>query len=96
MTNADYSNLWTFPSPFLKGRGLVFEEVTNSFCLGLDGASWGFLNEDVAVLAVLEGKEYEVNGFFEAHNEAGHLGFGKGDGVSVTNLVYPERYDTTS
>ena len=74
----------------------MFEEVTNCFCLGLDGASWGFLNEDVTILAVFEGEEDEVNGFFERHDEAGHLGFGQGDGVAFANLVYPKRNDAAS
>ena len=70
----------------------MFEEVTDCFCLGLDGASRGFLHEDVTVLAVLEGEKYQINSFFEAHDEAGHLGFGQGDGVAFAYLVYQKYF----
>ena len=69
----------------------MLEEVTDGFGLGLNGAGRGFLNEDVAVLAVLERKEYEVHCLFEAHDETGHLGLCEGDGVVLTDLVYPQR-----
>lgn len=69
---------------------LATEELAYGFGLGLDGAGWGFLYEDVTVLAVFEGEEDEVYGFFEAHDETGHVGFGEGDGVAVADLVYPQ------
>ena len=70
---------------------LTTEELANGFGLSLDGAGRSLLNEDVTILAMLEGEEDEVNGFFERHDEAGHLGFGEGDRVAVADLVNPER-----
>ena len=98
MTDADDADfgIETFPCPFLKGRGLVFEEVAYGFGLGLDGTGGSFLDEDVTVLAVLKGEEDEVNGFFKTHDEAGHLGFGQGDRVALANLVYPKRNDAAA
>lgn len=75
---------------------LMLEEFLDSFCLCLDGAGWSFLNEDIAILAMLEGEEDEVNGFFEGHDEAGHLRFGEGDRVAVADLVDPEGDDGTT
>lgn len=75
---------------------LLFEELAYGFCLGLDGAGGSFLDEDVAILAVFEGEEDEVNGLFETHNEAGHLGLGEGDGVAAADLVYPEGDDASA
>ena len=57
---------------------LATEELTNGFCLCLDGAGRCFLHEDVTILTVFEGEEDEVNGFFERHDEAGHLRLGEG------------------
>ena len=71
----------------------MFEEVTDCFGLGLDGAGGSFLHKDVSVLAVLEGEEDEVNGLFERHDEAGHPGLGEGDGVALAYLVYPQGDD---
>ena len=50
------------------------EQFADRLCLRADGAGWGFLNQQVAVLAMLKGKEYKVNSLFQAHNEACHLG----------------------
>lgn len=72
--------------------GLVAaEEFADGLRLGLDGTGWGLLNKDVAVLAVLESEEYEVDSLIQAHDEAGHARLSKGDGVAVPYLVYPER-----
>ena len=71
----------------------MFEQFSYSLCLCLDGASWCFLNEDIAILTMLEGEEDEVNGLFEGHDEAGHLRFGEGDRVAVADLVDPEGDD---
>ena len=75
---------------------LASEEFANSFCLRLDGAGGGFLDQNITVLAVLEGEEDEVHGFFEAHDEAGHLGLGEGDGVALSDLVDPEGDDAAA
>ena len=72
---------------------LSTEELADGLGLGLDGASGGFLDEDVAVLAVLEGEKHKVDGFVKAHYEAGHRGLGDGDGLAVLDLVNPEGDD---
>ena len=98
MTDADDADFGfeTFPCPFLKGRGLVLEEVSYGFGLGLYSACRGFLNKDVTILAMFKGEEDEVNCFFETHDEAGHLGFGQGDGVAFADLVNPKWYDAAT
>ena len=45
---------------------------------------------------MFEGEEDEIDGFFERHDEAGHLGFGEGDGVAIADLVNPEGDDGTA
>lgn len=75
---------------------LVLEQLDDGLCLGLDGAGGGFLDQDVAILAVLEGEEDQINGLFQAHDEAGHGGLGDGDGVALANLVYPQGDDATA
>ena len=75
---------------------LAAEQLAHRFGLGLDGAGGSLLDEDVAVLAVLEGEEHQVNRLLESHYEAGHLGFGEGDGVALTDLVDPEGDDTAA
>ncbi len=71
---------------------LPAEELAHGFGLGLDGAGGGFLHQDVTVLAVLEGKEDQVHGLLQAHDEAGHPGLGEGNGIAMPNLVYPQGY----
>ena len=98
MANADNSDFGFCGFGLLVGSltELMLEEFLDGFGLCLDGASWCFLNEDIAILAMLEGEEDEVNGFFEGHDEAGHLRFGEGDRVAVANLVDPEGDDGTT
>lgn len=72
---------------------LASEELTNGLGLGLDGASGGFLHEDVTVVAMLESEEDEIDGLLQRHDEAGHLGFGQRDGVAIANLINPQRDD---
>ena len=69
---------------------LSAKEFADSFGLGLDGAGGSFLDKDVSVLAMLEGKEDQVDGFFKAHDEAGHFWLGEGDRVALANLVNPK------
>ena len=77
----------------LDARLVAAEELADGFGLRLDGAGRGFLDEDVAVLPVLEGEEHEVDGLVQAHYEAGHRGFGDRDGLASADLVDPERDD---
>ena len=75
---------------------LAAEEFADGLGLGLDGAGRGFLDEDVAVLPMLEREEHEVDGLIQAHYEAGHRRFGEGDGLAGTNLVDPEGNDAAT
>ena len=36
---------------------------------------------------MLEGEEDELHGFFQAHDEPGHFGFGDGQGLAVFDLL---------
>jgi len=64
-------------------------------CLGLcrDSASRRFLHEDVAVLTVLKGEEYQVDGLVETHDEARHRRLGDGHGIARAYLLDPQRDD---
>ena len=75
---------------------LAAEEFADGFGLGLDGAGGGFLDEDVAVLAMLEGEEDQVDSFLEAHDEAGHGRFREGDGLAGADLVDPQGDDAAA
>ena len=75
---------------------LIRKEFADGFGLGLDGAGGGFLDEDVAVLAVLEGEEDQVDSFLEAHDEAGHGRFRQCDRLSGADLVYPQGDDAAA
>ena len=77
----------------LDARLVAAEELADGLGLGLDGAGRGLLDEDVAVLPVLEGEEHEVDGLVQAHYEAGHRGLGDRDGLAAADLVDPERND---
>ena len=72
---------------------LAAEELADGFRLGPDGAGGGFLDEKVAVFAVLEGEEHQVHGLFQGHDEPGHIGLGDGDGVAGFDLVDPQGDD---
>lgn len=72
---------------------LASEELTNGLGLGLDGASGGFLHEDVTVVAMLESEEDEIDGLFKRHDETGHLGLCQRDGVAIANLINPQGND---
>ena len=43
----------------------MLEQLDHGLGLGLDGAGGGFLNQDVAILAVLEGKQNQINSLFQ-------------------------------
>lgn len=75
---------------------LASEELTNGLGLGLDGASGGFLYEDIAVVAMLESEEDEIDGLLQRHDEAGHLGLGQRDGIAITNLINPQGNNRTT
>ena len=72
---------------------LAAKQLTDGFCLGLDGAGRGLFDEEVAVFAVLEGKQHQIHRFFQRHDEPGHVGFGDSNGVASLDLVDPQRDD---
>ena len=67
------------------------EELADGLGLRGDGAGGSLLDQDVAVLAVLEGEEHQVDGLVKTHDEAGHRGLGHRDGIARTNLFDPQR-----
>ena len=75
---------------------LAAEELADGFSLGLDGAGGGFLDQDIAILAVLEGEQHQIHGFIERHYESRHLRLGQRDGIAFANLVNPERDNTAA
>ena len=72
------------------------EEFADGLGLRLDSAGRGLLDEDVAVLAVLEGEEHEVDGLVQAHDESCHAGLGESDGLPGADLVDPEGDDAAA
>ncbi len=58
---------------------------------GADGRGRGLLDEEVALLAVLEGVEDEVHRVVEGHHEARHVGVRDGDGLPLFDLLEEER-----
>ena len=70
---------------------LAAEEFADGLGLGLDGAGRGLLDEDVAVLAVLEGEQDQVDGLLKAHDEPRHLWLRQCNGVPLPDLVDPQR-----
>ena len=75
---------------------LAAEELAHRLGLGLDGASGGLLDQDVAVLAMLEREQDEVDGLLERHNEPRHLGLGERDRIPLPDLVDPQRNHGTA
>ena len=74
----------------------MLEEVADSLSLRLNRASRSLLNQDVTVLAMLEGKEHQVHSLLQTHDETRHLRFSQGDGVALANLVNPQRNHATT
>ena len=70
---------------------LAAEKFAYCFGLGTNSAGGSFLDEDVAVAAVLKGEENKIHGFVEAHDEAGHRGLGKRNRVAIAGLFDPQR-----
>ena len=74
-------------------RLVAAEQFTYRFGLRLDGASGSLLHKDVARDAILEGEQHQVHRLVETHDESRHGTVGNGDGIALTNLVYPQRDD---
>ena len=69
---------------------LAAEKLADGFGLCLDGASGCLLDEDVAILTMLEREEHKIDSFLKAHDETRHAGLGDGDGVAIADLFYPK------
>ena len=67
------------------------EELANGLGLRADGARRRLLNQDVAVTAVLEGEQNQVDGLVEAHDEARHRRLRHRYGVARPYLLDPQR-----
>ena len=72
------------------------KQTGNSLCQHFDGAGRGFLDQNIAGNAVLEGKQHQVHSFVQAHNETSHRRLGDGDGVARLDLINPQRDDRTA
>ena len=69
------------------------KQLTHGLCLRFYGAGGGFFDEQIAVFAMLESKEYQIDRLFQRHDESGHGGLSDGDGVAGFDLVDPKRND---
>ena len=72
------------------------EQLTHSLGLGLDGTSGSLLDQQVAILTMLKGKQHQINSLFKAHDEAGHVAIGQSDRLVVADLVDPQRDNGTA
>ena len=45
---------------------------------------------------MLEGKQYQINCFFKAHDEAGHIAIGQRNRITLVNLINPQRNDAAT
>ena len=86
MTDSDY--LYVF---FLSS-----EEFADCFSLCSYRAGRGLLNEDITILTMLEGEEYEVDCFFKLHNESCHLWLCECNRKSAAYLLDPQWNDASS
>ena len=75
---------------------LTTEKFAYSLCLSLNSTSRRLLNKYITVLAMFEGEEDEINGFFERHDEAGHFRFGQCNRVAVADLFDPKWNNRTT
>ena len=70
---------------------LTAEQLAHGLGLRLDRAGGGLLDQDVAILAMLESKEHKVDSLLQRHDEPRHLGLGERDRVPLPDLVDPQR-----
>ena len=72
-------------------RPLMPEQLTHRLSLSLDGTRRSLLHEDVTILSVLKGEEHQVHRLLQTHDESRHPGLCQCDGITLSDLVYPER-----
>ena len=70
---------------------LAAEELAHGLRLCLDGAGRGLLDQDVAILSILEGEEDQIDSLLKGHDEPRHLGLGERDRIPLADLVDPQR-----
>ena len=82
--------------PDVLDADFVSGELQDGLGQGLDGRGRGLLHEKVALLAVLEGVDDEIDRVLEGHHEARHLGVGDGDVLAGGDLVEEEGDDAAA
>ena len=68
-------------------RAGIAEQLLHGFGKVPNGGGGAFLHKQVAGVGVPERKGHKVHGFVQAHQEAGHLRVGDGDGLARFDLV---------
>ena len=63
---------------------------------GLDGAGRRLLDQNIPALAVLKGKQHQVDRLLQAHDKAGHAGLRDGDGLALADLLDPQGHNATT
>ncbi len=77
--------------PYVLGPHLGVLQPQDRLGEGADGGRRRLLDEEVALLAALEGVEDEVHRVVEGHHEARHVGIGDGDGLPFLDLLQEQR-----
>ena len=74
----------------------LFHDRQHGLDQGLDGGGRRLLDEHVAVAAVFECVQDQVDGVFQGHHEAGHFRIGHGDRLARADLVDEQRNHRTA
>ena len=74
----------------------VAEQLLDSLCQIANGRCIGLLNEQVAGVAMLEGKHNQIHSLIQIHQETSHVGVSDGDGVTSLDLVNEQRNNTAA
>ena len=77
-------------------RPRIPEELLHCLRQYPDRGSIGFLNEEVARIAVFKSKEHQVYRLIEIHQKARHFRIGDGNGFSRSDLLDKKRDDRPS
>lgn len=63
---------------------IATKQLAYSLRLGLNGTSRSFLDQDVSVLAMLKGKEYQIHSLIKRHDETSHGRLRESDRIPVS------------
>ena len=74
----------------------VAEQLLDSLCQIANGRCIGLLNEQVAGVAMLEGKHNQIHSLIQIHQETSHVGVSDGDRVAGLDLVNEQRNNTAA